>query len=300
MSKRRPRPCTFVAEQAGARAPARWRSRAVRGPADTRRAGRRSRARQPVAKPAMVIASTIAKGSLLEQHAVLEGAGLGLVGVADQVVRPRRRRARRPPTCGRWGRRRRRGRPASRRAPRAITAVGSELERARQRARSRRRRDRRRGSRGRPCRRGRAGAGRCSPACGTERRRSARRCTGRRRPPPAPPGRRADCASVAHRRDGEAVAPLAGAAPPAPPGRARTGRGRGCAATGALGRSGWRRPARARARAPRTAPRRRARGRRCRRRRAPRPAAAARSRTGGRRWPRPRPRPAARSSRWQT
>src|SRR5262249_43479252 len=37
------------------------------------------------------------EGVLLEEDAVLEGAGLGLVGVAHEVARPRRRRAEGPP-----------------------------------------------------------------------------------------------------------------------------------------------------------------------------------------------------------
>jgi hypothetical protein len=41
-----------------------------------------------MAKPAIVMASTRAKGSSSMQDAVLEGAGLGLVGVADEVVGP--------------------------------------------------------------------------------------------------------------------------------------------------------------------------------------------------------------------
>ena len=52
-----------VAEEAAVAAALRWRSRSAPGPADTRRAGRGSPCSQPVAKPAIVIASISAKGS---------------------------------------------------------------------------------------------------------------------------------------------------------------------------------------------------------------------------------------------
>ncbi len=74
-----------------------------------------------------------ANGSSSMTIAVLEGARLGLVGVADQVVRPDRLRGRPPPTCARSGRRRRRGRAASTRSPRGSRPAGPSVERAPQR-----------------------------------------------------------------------------------------------------------------------------------------------------------------------
>ena len=69
----------------------------------------------------------------LHQHAVLERAGLGLVGVAHEVVRAGRLARRRRPTCGRSGRPRRPGRPARSRSTSWITAAGPDLERPAQR-----------------------------------------------------------------------------------------------------------------------------------------------------------------------
>ena len=60
----------------------------------------------------------------LHQHAVLERAGLGLVGVADEVVRPRRLRRAPPPTCAGRERRAAAAEQLRRRPPRAITASG--------------------------------------------------------------------------------------------------------------------------------------------------------------------------------
>ena len=56
-------------------------------PPGTRRGCRGSPCVAPVAKAAIVIASTIANGSPSRSDAVLERAGLGLVGVAHEVVR---------------------------------------------------------------------------------------------------------------------------------------------------------------------------------------------------------------------
>ena len=75
-----------VAEQAGRARLVDRVLRAARAPAGTRRGCRGSRA-APIAKPAIVIASTTANGSLLHHDAVLERARLGLVGVAHEVVR---------------------------------------------------------------------------------------------------------------------------------------------------------------------------------------------------------------------
>ncbi len=65
----------------------------------------------------------------LEQHAVLERARLGLVGVAHEVVRLGRPGSRPRPTCGRSGRRRRRDRGAATSVTSAMTRVRTHLER---------------------------------------------------------------------------------------------------------------------------------------------------------------------------
>ena len=147
----------------------------------------------------------------LHQHAVLERAGLGLVGVADQVVRAARLARHGVPLAAR--------REGGAAAPDELgvdhLADARPRGRARSRAaarRSRRGRGSRRGSRGRPGRRAAAGAAPGRPACGggassggsggvppsrivddarRRRRASARARAARRRPrSAAPPGAR--------------------------------------------------------------------------------------------------------------
>ena len=101
------------AEQAGRAGRGDRASRRAPRPPGTRRGCRGSPCDAPVAKAAIVIASTIANGSPSSRTRSLNVPGLGFVGVADEVVRLGGLGRRRRPTCGRSGRRRRRGRPAS-------------------------------------------------------------------------------------------------------------------------------------------------------------------------------------------
>ena len=216
---------------------------------------------------------------LLQQDAVLERAGLGLVGVADEVVGPGRLGGHGGPLAP--GRERRAAAADELRRGHLLDDPLPDRARARGRGPgSRRARGSRRGSSGRPGRPGRAAAGPSSPACGTDVRIAARR-SGVGGPPAAAggsPGRGPSSRATIPAASTGATANVRGVSP-------------AIVNSAAGARSHWprhglrsqvdrpvagrlRRPARASARAPRTAPRRRPAGRRCRRRRGPRPAAA--------------------------
>ena len=126
---------------------------------------------------------------VLEDHAVLERPRLGLVGVADQVVRADRVGGRRPPTCGRSGTPRRRGRAASASVTSRMTPCRPEVERGRRRlvAAVGAVAVEALGSTGRP---GAGAAALGRPACGTSGRPARERAAGQRAGDPRP--RRAD------------------------------------------------------------------------------------------------------------
>ena len=102
------------------------RSRSRGGPrrAGTRRGCRRTPSSAPTANAAIAIDSTTANGSPSIRTRFLERAGLRLVGVADEVVRLGRPAARPPPTSGRSGTPRRRGRRARTAPTSSMTCCG--------------------------------------------------------------------------------------------------------------------------------------------------------------------------------
>ena len=112
-----------VAQVAVARAPARARARGAAAPAGTRRAGRCSRARQPSRTPRSSSPRS-PRTDPLEDDAVLERARLGLIGVADHVMRAGRVAGATASHLRRSGTRRRRGPSAPESVSSRITPSG--------------------------------------------------------------------------------------------------------------------------------------------------------------------------------
>ena len=267
----------------------------LRPPADIRRGCRCSPARAPSANAGDRHRLDHGERILLHQHAVLEGAGLGFVGVADDVVRPDRLAGHRVPLAARWGRPRRRGPGASASVTSLITPSGPICQRPAQRGVSASCAVGSRAIAGRPARRGgAAGAPGGRPHLRDERGGDSRTALRGRRAPRR--DLRRASAGAEQSSDRLRARPLGSA----PPSRVRTGPGTGCAARPRRRRwSPRRRCPRRRSCAPsaRTAAPRPSPGRRCRRRRGPRGGGAAGARTARRTSPPRTLRRAARSSR---